>query len=338
MKIINQFSMAALLVASVGVSKVYASCDTISGYSDIDDISSISFEENGVNNSQTSSGLRCSGLSVGIFTRTHIRYEVTQLDNSLLNNQTGEKIQINFRDHDSRPINVGSSHQESSTRLFSLFTNAQGDLPFYANIPAGQSVSPGTYISAQPIHIRWYYAVPTIGATCALSIYSRSPGLVFKPLSCDVGNWGQGILSSVNYRIDILPDCRIVTRDVDFGTAAFADAFQPVQTSLGVRCSAKTPYSVGLSNGQNASGQTRRMRNGSNFLQYEVYKNASKERWGNQGGERWSSDRASGNPGQYNGKTQQSYNFTTEILDNPNSNSNTPAGTYTDNITVEVKF
>jgi len=48
-----------------------------------------------------------------------------------------------------------------------------------------------------------------------------------------------------------------------------------------------------------------------------------------------SSAQATINSGQYNGRTQQGYSFTTKILPNQ---SNLPVGTYSDTVTVQVEF
>ena len=126
---------------------------------------------------------------------------------------------------------------------------------------------------------------------------------------------------------------------MNLGTAAFADAFVPVQTSMGIRCSAKTPYNVGLNNGLNPRSRPQRAMKSetrNNYLRYEIYKNSSTERWGSNGSERWSSANATTNPGNYDAKNQQGYSFTTKILET--NSDNLPAGKYSDTVTVQVEF
>ena len=74
---------------------------------------------------------------------------------------------------------------------------------------------------------------------------------------------------------------------------------------------------------------------GNNYLSYEIYKNATTERWGSIGNERWSSLEATTNPGQHN-TNQQGFAFTAKVLDT--NSPSLPAGNYSDTITVNVEF
>ena len=314
-----------------------AACSTVSATGvDLGEFPSISFSETGVSSGITRSGLNCNGLSIGLIATSYIRYAVTNLDPRLINTHNGDVLYLSLKDQNQNPISQGSENTDTSTKILSLFDTNTGDLPFYATIDAGQQVSPGTYQSINPIVIRWYYAIPTIAATCLLGNYYKSPGLVMNMFSCGVANWGQGIESQVSYRITILPDCRIIANDINFGAAAFAAQFQPVQSSLGVRCSAKTPYSVGLDDGQHFANNQRHMQNGDSQLSYEIFKLSDQQRWGKNAAERWSSDAASSNAGIYDGKTQQSYMMRAEIL--PSNADNLPAGNYSDRIVVDISF
>lgn len=326
------------LLLLLGLSQLSrASCSTISTIGvDLGELPSISFAETGVSSSLTRSGLNCSGLSIGLVATSYIRYAVTSLDGRLQNTTNTDVLYFNLNDQNHTPISQGTENSDSSTKLISLFDTNTGDLPFYATFAAGQQVSPGTYQSISPIVIRWYYAIPTLSATCLLGSYEKSPGLVMNRFSCGVANWGEGIESHVSYKITILPDCRIIANDINFGSAAFASAFEPVQTALGVRCSAKTPYTVGLDDGQHFANNQRHMQNGDSQMSYEIFKLSDQQRWGKTGSARWSSDQASSNAGIYDGKTQQSYIMRAEIL--PNNSDQLPAGNYSDRITVDISF
>ncbi|ELW9407718.1 spore Coat Protein U domain protein, partial [Acinetobacter baumannii 25750_6] len=165
----------------------------------------------------------------------------------------------------------------------------------------------------------------------------ESPG--FRRGALGIGfNWGSGADSLGSLSITVLPDCRILAQDVNFGTAAFASKLEPVQSSMGIRCSVNTPYYVSLNNGlspQNGNQRAMKSQTGNTFLKYDIFKNSSNDRWGS-GNERWSSLNATINPGVHNGVTQQNYVFTTKIVD---ENADTvPAGTYQDTVTVQVEF
>ena len=42
-------------------------------------------------------------------------------------------------------------------------------------------------------------------------------------------------------------------------------------TTVSVTCTSGSPYSIGMDNGANVSGSQRRMKNGANFLNYDLY-------------------------------------------------------------------
>ena len=59
------------------------------------------------------------------------------------------------------------------------------------------------------------------------------------------------------------------------------------QTSvITVRCPLNTSWTLGLNNGINAAGTTRRMRSGTQYVTYELYRNAARTlRWGSTAGQ-----------------------------------------------------
>ena len=74
------------------------------------------------------------------------------------------------------------------------------------------------------------------------------------------------------------------------------------------------------------------MVSGSNFLSYDIYKEATTNRWGGSGAERWTSATASqvSTDG-----LLRTYNYTAKVL---TSQTTPPAGTYTDTLIVDVAF
>lgn len=313
----------------------YADCELINNQSvQLPNIPSISLQDKGQEATQFSAGLRCSGLGVG--NTTHIKYRVNQQPSFLVKSSTGEKISINIADINNRATVVGQETNLSGFSIINFFTGPNESLPFYITIPSGQNVSPGTYVSERNFNVKWFYSVPGF-AVGGIGVFYESPGFV-RGLLGSVRAWGTGTDSSLAMQITILPDCRISTSNVNFGTAAFAGAFEPVKTTMGIKCSSKTPYHVSLNNGlnpQNGSQRAMKSTTSNNFLKYEIYKNETLERWGS-GNQRWSSANATLNPGVYDGLLQQGYSFTTRIL--PDNSNSLPAGTYSDTITVQVEF
>ena len=313
----------------------YAECSVSSNANvTLTAIPSIELSSSGQGRTQFNSGLSCSGL--GLVNTTYVRYAVNQRPLTLVKAATNEKINISFQDFNGEPITVGNAVDLTRTSFFNFFTGPSSSIPFYATIPAGQLVSPGTYIAESPFRVKWYYSVPGLAAI-GIGIFYESPGFQRGGFFTNF-NWGTGVDSNVTLQLTVLADCRISTNNVNFGTAAFAGAFQPVQTSMGIRCSAKTPYTVGLNNGlypQAANQRAMKHNSTNNYLSYEIYKNSSTQRWGT-GNESWSSATATNNAGNYDGVTQQSYSFNTRIL--PTNSDALPAGRYSDTITVQVEF
>jgi spore coat protein U-like protein len=60
---------------------------------------------------------------------------------------------------------------------------------------------------------------------------------------------------------------------LDFGTQTLLNANVDASTAIGVQCSSGTTYDVSLDNGLNAS---RRMKLGTNFVTYQLYKDAAR--------------------------------------------------------------
>ena len=154
-------------------------------------------------------------------------------------------------------------------------------------------------------------------------------------LICIGKDKGDGV-SVITVNLIVTEDCKISASDINFGSAPVTAAFSDVDGTINIICTKGTFYSVGLSKGDNFSG-SRRMKSGSNFIDYEIYKgNQAHEVWGNQGSERRDSASADENPGAgWGGTKAQRFNYRAKILPNQ---PNKPAGTYIDHIMIDVEF
>ncbi len=171
-----------------------------------------------------------------------------------------------------------------------------------------------------PMQLDFDYSVPLLGGsqTRQVTIYGRVPAQVF--VAGTYGNAFTGVHTSMNYRYDETllgtarypPDCTsggdsgasspnafpftvsatvpsrcqaYTTTDLDFGSVPATITGNLDQTStIGMTCTGRTAWQVGLDNGLNASGNVRRMRLGStgNYVTYELYRNSARTlRWGN---------------------------------------------------------
>lgn len=230
-------------------------------------------------------------------------------------------------------LGIGAFQNLSSLSLVSLFSGTNSSIPIYVRAAATSSLRAGTYSGF--VDLRWYYSVCAVGVAACLS-YSASPGFVRPiPLVTPI-NWGTGTAVRVNIELRVENDCVITAPDLDFGQAPLAASFNPVTRTILIRCSAGAAYTVGLDDGQHASGSVRRMASGANHLQYEIYKGASSpDRWGMIGSARRSSADAESGAGVYDSATQQGFSYRAAILPGQPA---LPQGSYSDTIRVDVAF
>jgi len=219
-----------------------------------------------------------------------------------------------------QPYAIGSQITWTSTTLLGLlglFTGPGGTLPLYISTIPGTQVAAGTYGST--ITLYWQWDVCMLGALGLCVAY-------------DSGT----MTTTLDVTMIVSKDCAITAPSVDFGSAAFLASFDPVTQSISITCSKDASYSVGIDNGQQASGGVRRLSNGSNFIAYDIYYPASSgTRWGNAAGERRDSSEATSNAGLYTGTSAQGFTYRAEIL---SGQTTPPAGTYTDTLMIDVQF
>lgn len=84
-------------------------------------------------------------------------------------------------------------------------------------------------------------------------------------------------------RAEVLPSCQLENKgqsatsfdSIDFGTIGALSAANAgtisAKTNIDVRCTYETPYTLDLGNGENFKDDTRRMKNGDNFLAYQLF-------------------------------------------------------------------
>ncbi|WP_051249041.1 Csu type fimbrial protein [Inquilinus limosus] len=74
-------------------------------------------------------------------------------------------------------------------------------------------------------------------------------------------------------------------QDIDFGSWGSVTAARASSTgvrafgNVGIRCTYQTPYSITINDGQNVSGGTRRMRNGTDYLAYALFQPGCNTAW-----------------------------------------------------------
>lgn len=126
----------------------------------------------------------------------------------------------------------------------------------------------------------------------AIVLIGATTGLVFlgtRQVSAQQGSATANMQVSAN----VTRKCTIQALPLDFGSydPVQGNATAPLdgQSTLIVACTKGTSVNIGLDNGTNAQGATRRMTaGGTNLLTYELYKDGGRsQRWGDSAGERF---------------------------------------------------
>jgi spore coat protein U-like protein len=247
------------------------------------------------------------------------------------------EVGIEIKDVNNNIVSTGVERDLSEFAVLSLlFGGPNKSVPFKVKVQSTIGLKPGVYTAN--MNIKWFYHVNAVGLLGIGLITYDSPGFLLNLIGLlGVANWGTGTSVTIPLTLTVEEDCIISTNNINFGSAAFTSQFNPVTGTVQIKCSAQTPYNVGLSDG-NHFNVTRRLKHSSQdiFIGYEVYKNSTTNRWGVLNTERWNSDAATANPSNYDAVTQQSYSFTSKIL-NP-SNTVFPEGIYSDILQVDVRF
>lgn len=160
-------------------------------------------------------------------------------------------------------------------------TAVSGSVTAYGRVTAGQStLSPGNYTGT--------IAGGTAGTALTYSYNEALLALGTYPASCTAGGTVAAATAagpSTSVTASVAAKCTLATAtDLNFGSVPGLLRTNTDQTSLiRATCTNRAAYQVGLDNGQNASGNMRRMALGTtSFVTYELYRDAARTlRWGN---------------------------------------------------------
>lgn len=329
----NSF-FSLLVVGFLGLSAQQAfalGCSTYTSGANLGPVSSFNVPSLGTQ--IMSGGLACDVLFNAVSTQ-YIKYMPLNVPATLKHEDGVNSARIIIRDTQNNILTTGIEKDLSQFNLISIFGGPDKSIPFTITVNESTNLKPGIYSGS--LKIKWYYYVAAVGIG-GINLWTyKSPGITWWPV-VGLTDWGSGVDSEVPIKLIVEKDCKINAQNINFGTAPLVSKFNPVTGTVQITCSAQTPYTVGLSNGQNYS-QNRRMKNlsSNHYLPYEIYKNTTTQRWGYLGAERWSSANASQNPGVYDGSVTQGYAYTAKIIDDGGNAS--VEGTYKDNLILEVAF
>lgn len=238
----------------------------------------------------------------------------------------------------------------SDTLQFQIYRDAARSLIW------GDSASGGT-----PVMIDLEYSVPLLGGSGSTSatLYGRIPaqsglaegnydnpftgthtrldyryneqllGTPPWPTSCTSGGDGGGSITFPFTASATVPASCVITlaNDLAFGSVpGLITSNNDQSTSFDFTCTGRTAWGIGLDNGLNSSGSTRRMRQGTtaNYVQYELYTDSGRST-------RW--DTSSVVTGTGSGNSQ-----TLTIYGRVPSGQSAPAGNYSDTVTITVTY
>lgn len=322
-------ALTALVVAALIPTEASA-CTTSTTSTDLGDASSYAVATTPQQGSG-SAGLQCNIVLAALATH----YVGLRVDASsfVLTGPTGQTIAYTAAlTANGPPLTVGNFQNLSSTSLVSLFAGTNNSIPIYFRTAATPGLHAGNYSGF--LDLRWYYSVCSLGVAVCLA-HSSSPGFV-RPVLGPPTTWGSGVAVRVNVELTVENDCIITAPNASFGPAPLVGSFNPVTRTILIRCSAGAAYTVGLSDGNNPDNGVRRMRSGSDYLRYEIYKTtASPDRWGSVGSARRGSATADTNAGVYDSVATQGFGYRAAILA---GQVTPPAGIYTDTILLDVAF
>ena len=135
--------------------------------------------------------------------------------------------------------------------------------------------------------------------------------------------------TTFNVSLTVTNSCTLVATDMLFTGVGILGSNNDAQSAITATCTPGTVFDVGLNDGNNASGTQRRMSDGTNFVNYELYTDSARTtRWDDIGGTTTQGDNGSDLDGI----------VIFDVYGRVPSQTNQPAGVYTDVITVTVSF
>ncbi|WP_327438036.1 spore coat U domain-containing protein [Pseudomonas donghuensis] len=231
---------------------------------------------------------------------------------------------------------------------YTLYANNTSNFPIARSLPYdfarngiidALGLLNGTTPKAVPIYLK-----SLTGSNVAAGLYQETFSVYWDISYC----WGLGVgniclgrqnltgTTNLTVSLTVTNDCQITSPNISFGSAPVVGGFSTVNSNVNVSCTKGSNYSVGLDDGQNVSAGRRRMKSAANnYLAYDIFKSAGSVRWGNVTTARRASTDADINPGAGTGTGSQVFNYNAKVY---TDQSTPPAGTYLDNVILDVQF
>lgn len=306
---------------------------------DLGSYSSFTVAGGSVSSSSTATGIQCATL-LEVVSNSYLALKFENSIPPLKNTDNNDTIPLVISwTAGGTPLTAEEMHSEYTSTILGLLKGSGGYITLHYRAGPATGIRAGIYESN--LRVRWYYSMCLVGVG-SLCVPDNSTGL--KRSGCVLGiclgpltDWGSGELVTVKLRMVVQRDCTISAPTVNFGTRPLPDTFDTISQTVTVRCSVGDTYAVALNDGTNASGTTRRMANGSSYLEYDIFKGTSgTDRWGSSLGERRSSDSADVAPNVHDGVATQSYHYRARVR--PVQPTSPIAGAYKDTLRLSVIF
>jgi spore coat protein U-like protein len=160
--------------------------------------------------------------------------------------------------------------------FFGVNTPVEVDLTIPARgSRSGSATMYGRVVGGQTTAVPGAYQDQFTGNHTALTINESG--------STPPGSCSTSILSAFPFTVtaSVTSQCAVSATTLNFGTVGLLLANTDLTSTLTVQCASGVAYQVGLDNGQNASGTTRRMTGPGGLVSYELYRNSTRtQRWG----------------------------------------------------------
>lgn len=146
----------------------------------------------------------------------------------------------------------------------------EGQITVYGQVPAQSGLAAGSYTS-------------TFNDTQAIYQYRENSNSEADPSSCTTGG-DDGGLSTFTFtaRATVPGSCTLQgATDLNFGSLmSISTGLIEKSSTISLSCTKRTAWQIGLDNGKHWNGSSRRLKNGSAYINYELYKSAGWDRWG----------------------------------------------------------
>ncbi len=290
-------------------------------------ISSMTVRTAAQTSSTANAGLSCTSALISLLVSSDHFYATVTSAQSGMVGPTGDVIGYTLYGNNSSsyPITRGTQFDFGGSggiaqALGLIAGPGTKTVPLYLSSITGSNVAAGLYTETLNIAWNWNYCSGIgIGGVC---------------LGRDIGN----AVATLTVSMIVTNDCQITAPNISFGSAPVISGFTAVTgQTINIACTKGSAYTVGLSDGQNplSAGGRRRMISGSNYLAYDIFKSAGTTRWGSVGAARRASSTAEVNPGNGLGTGSQVFNYNAKIY---SDQTTPPAGTYLDNVVLDVGF